>query len=157
MLTLKIGMKKIIIPLLFIAPVWIFSQSVIGNINSGAVSENNFSHSVGEIYVIPTDPEQNNSGTMGLLYQTVLQVLGVDSVEKDEIKIYPNPTSDFVFIKLNSKKELKEASIIDLSGKLVSTVKISDEKIDLRFLQPGVYFISFKNSEIKPIKIIKKP
>lgn len=134
-----------------------FAQSAISSINSGAVSTDNFTHSVGEIYVIPTDPEQSNSGTMGLLYQTVLQVLGVSELQKDNVKIYPNPASDFIYIKLNSKSKIEDIEVYDLSGKLVVKTKLNSEKIDLKNLPPGTYMIVFKNSDIKPIKIIKKP
>lgn len=150
-------MRKKITLLLFGVPFLGFSQSVIGNINSGAVSEDSFTHSVGEIYVIPTDPDQANSGTMGMLYQSVLQVLGVSELEKDNVKIYPNPTADFIYVKLNSKSKIESAEIHDLSGKLVFTTKLESERLDLRQLQQGVYMIVFKNSDIKPIKIIKKP
>ncbi|WP_294297735.1 hypothetical protein, partial [uncultured Chryseobacterium sp.] len=67
-------MKKRMTLLLFGVPLFGFAQSAIGSINSGAVSTDGFSHSVGEIYVIPTDPDQASSGTMGVLYQSVLQV-----------------------------------------------------------------------------------
>lgn len=150
-------MRKKITLLLFAVPFFGFAQSVIGSINSGAVSADNFTHSVGEIYVIPTDPDQANSGTMGILYQTVLQVLGVSELEKDNIKIYPNPTTDFIYVKLNSKSKIEDAEIYDLSGKLVLKTKLDSEKLDLRHLLQGVYMIVFKNSDLKPIKIIKKP
>lgn len=150
-------MRKKITLLLFGIPVFGFAQSVIGNINSGAVSENNFTHSVGEIYVIPTDPEQSNSGTMGMLYQTVLQVLGVQELEKETVKIYPNPTTDFVYVQLKSKTKIDEVEIYDASGRLVLKTKLESDKLDLRVLNQGVYMITFKNPDLKPIKIIKKP
>lgn len=150
-------MRKKITLLLFGVPFFGFSQSVIGNINSGAVSADTFTHSVGEIYVIPTDPDKANSGTMGMLYQSVLQILGVSELEKDNVKIYPNPTADFVYVKVSSKSKIEEAEIYDLSGKLVLKTKLESEKLDLRHLLQGVYMIVFKNSDIKPIKIIKKP
>ncbi|WP_326984082.1 T9SS type A sorting domain-containing protein [Chryseobacterium sp. MYb264] len=150
-------MRKKITLLLFGVPVFGFAQSAIGNINSGAVSGENFTHSVGEIYVIPTDPEQANSGTMGMLYQTVLQVLGVTELQKDNVKIYPNPTTDFVYVKLDSKTKIEEAEVYDTAGRLVFKAKLESGKLDLRTLQSGIYMLSFKNPEIKPIKIIKKP
>ena len=150
-------MRKKITLLLFGVPFFGFAQSAIGSINSGAISADNFTHSVGEIYVIPTDPDQANSGTMGIFYQTTLQVLGISELEKDNVKIYPNPTADFVYVKLNSKSKVEGAEIYDLSGKLVLKTKLESDKIDLRNLTQGVYMIVFKNSDIKPIKIIKKP
>ncbi|WP_219969362.1 T9SS type A sorting domain-containing protein [Chryseobacterium chendengshani] len=150
-------MRKKTTMLLFAVPFFGFAQSVIGNINSGAVSADNFTHSVGEIYVIPTDPDQNNSGTMGMLYQTVLQVLGVSELEKETVKIYPNPTADFVYVKLNSKSKIDEVEIFDLAGRLVLKTKLQSDQLDLRSLNQGVYMITFKNPDLKPIKIIKKP
>lgn len=150
-------MRKKITLLLFGVPVFGFAQSAIGNINSGAVSADNFTHSVGEIYVIPTDPDQANSGTMGMLYQTVLQVLGVNELQKENLKIYPNPTTDFVYVKLDSKTKIEEAEVYDTAGRLVFKAKLESDKLDLRNLNPGIYMLSFKNPEIKPIKIIKKP
>jgi len=150
-------MRGSITLLLFAVPFFGFSQSVIGNINSGAVSADNFMHSVGEIYVVPTDPNQNNSGTMGMFYQTVLKVLGVNELEKESVKIYPNPTADFVYVKLNSKSKIDEVEIYDLAGRLVLKTKLQSDKLDLRSLNSGNYMISFKNPDLKPIKIIKKP
>lgn len=118
---------------------------------------NGFTHSVGEIYVIPTDPDQMSSGTMGMFYQSVLQVLGVSELEKDNVKVYPNPTADFIYVKLSSKSKIEGAEIYDLSGKLVLRTKLESEQLDLRSLPQGVYMVVFKNSDLKPIKIIKKP
>ncbi|MDR2236109.1 MAG: T9SS type A sorting domain-containing protein [Chryseobacterium sp.] len=150
-------MRKKIMFLLFGVPVFGFAQSAIGNINSGAVSEAGFSHSVGEIYVIPDDPDQSSSGTMGMLYQTVLHVLGVSEIEKESVKVYPNPTADFVHITLSSNSRIENAEVYDTAGRLVLKAKLDGGKLDLRSLHPGMYMISFKNPDIQPIKIIKKP
>ncbi len=150
-------MRKKITLLLFGVPVFGFAQSVIGTINSGAVSEAGFSHSVGEIYVIPDDPDQNSSGTMGMLYQTSLQVLGISEAEKENIKIYPNPTADFIHVTVSSNSKIEEAEVYDTAGRLVLKAKPDNGKLDLRSLNPGIYMISFRNPDIKPIKIIKKP
>ncbi len=150
-------MRKKITLLLFAIPVFGFSQSVMGNINSGAVSADGFMHSVGEIYVIPNDPDKANSGTMGILYQSVLQVLGILELEKNHVKIYPNPTTDFIYVKLSSKLKIEEASVYDLSGKLILQAKLESDKLNLRSLPQGIYMVIFKNSDLKPIKIIKKP
>lgn len=150
-------MRKKITFLLFGVPVFGFAQSAIGNINSGAVSEAGFSHSVGEIYVIPDDPNQSSSGTMGMLYQTSLQVLGISEIEKENIKIYPNPTTDFIHVSLSSNSKIEDAEVYDTAGRLVLKAKLENGKLDLRSLHSGIYMISFRNPDIKPIKIIKKP
>jgi len=149
-------MRKLNLSVLLIFPILGSAQSVIGNVNSGAVSGNSFSHSVGEIYVIPTNPDDANSGTMGILYQTTLKVLGISEILKDNIQIYPNPTTDFIYLKLSSKNKIDEAVIYDNSGRLILKTKIESDKIDLRSLNIGIYLLYFTNTDIKPIKIIKK-
>ncbi|MDR6920126.1 MULTISPECIES: T9SS type A sorting domain-containing protein [Chryseobacterium] len=150
-------MRKKITFLLFGVPVFGFAQSVIGTINSGAISESGFSHSVGEIYVIPDNPNQSSSGTMGMLYQTSLQVLGISEIEKENVKIYPNPTTDFIHVSLSSNSKIEDAEVYDTAGRLVLKTKLENGKLDLRSLHSGIYMISFRNPDIKPIKIIKKP
>ena len=149
-------MNKNYLTIFLFLPFFGVAQSAIGNINSGAVSNSNFAHSVGEIYVIPTNPDDTNSGTMGIVYQTTLKILGIAEIEKESVKIYPNPTADYVFLKLNSTVKLETAEIFDLSGKLISQSKITEDKLHLRFLNQGIYLLKFKNSNIQPIKIIKK-
>ncbi len=149
-------MKKINLSVLLVFPLLASAQSVIGNINSGAVSENSFNHSVGEIYVIASNPDDASSGTLGILYQTTLKVLGINEILKDDVKIYPNPTADFINLKLSSKNKIDEAVIYDNSGRMVFKTKIESDKIDLRSLNTGIYLLYFTNTDIKPIKIIKK-
>ena len=149
-------MNKNYLTIFLLLPFFGIAQSAIGNINSGAVSNSNFAHSVGEIYVIPNNPNDANSGTMGILYQTTLKVLGITEAEKESVKIYPNPTTDYVYLKLNSKVKLETAKIYDLSGKLISQPKINEDRLDLRSLNQGIYLLKFTNSNIQTIKIIKK-
>lgn len=149
-------MKKINLGVLLVFPLLGSAQSVIGNLNSGAVSDNSFNHSIGEIYVIPSNPDDANSGTLGILYQTTLKVLGINEILKDNVKIYPNPTADFINLQLSSKTKIDEAVIYDNSGRIIFKTKIESDKIDLRSLNTGIYLLYFTNTDIKPIKIIKK-
>ncbi|MBD8082045.1 T9SS type A sorting domain-containing protein [Chryseobacterium caseinilyticum] len=149
-------MERKITFLMFAIPVLGFSQSAIGSINSGALSGNDLAHSVGEIYVIPSNPDDAASGTMGLLQSTTVQLLGISEAVKDNIKVYPNPTADFIYIKLESKTKVHEFEIYDIAGRIVLKGKIDSEKLDLRHLKEGNYMIKFKNTDIKAIKIIKK-
>lgn len=142
---------------MFAIPLLGYAQSAIGNINSGALSDDNLAYSVGEIYVVADNPDQTGSGTMGLFQSTTIQILGITEVVKDEIKIYPNPTTDFVYVKLESKTKIDYAEVYDISGKLVLKRKIDSDKIDLRQLKEGNYLLKFNNPELKAIKIIKKP
>ncbi len=114
-------------------------------------------HTIGEIYVVPDDPDQQNSGTLGMLYQTVLDVLGVTEVvvKQDKVIVYPNPTADYVTLQISLKENPREVSVYDLSGKLIMQKEINNNRIDLSSLLKGVYLLTFKNSDLKPVKIIK--
>ncbi|HAO27117.1 MAG TPA: hypothetical protein DCQ68_04340 [Chryseobacterium indologenes] len=151
-------MKKLYVLTGFLLSVTFYSQSLIGNINSGGISNNNLMHTVGEIYVVPDDPDQQNSGTLGMLYQTVLDVLGVTEVvvKQDKVIVYPNPTADYVTLQIFLKENSREVSVYDLSGKLIMQKEINNNRIDLSSLLKGVYLLAFKNSDLKPVKIIKK-
>lgn len=69
------------------------------------------------------------------------------------IKIYPNPTSDYLNIDTKNVK-FETAHIFDLSGKKILTT--SAKRIDVRNLPSGAYLISLKTtSETKTFKFLK--
>ncbi|MCQ9635141.1 T9SS type A sorting domain-containing protein [Chryseobacterium sp. WG23] len=84
-----------------------------------------------------------------------------ETKQKDNnLKIYPNPTAQFLYIGKESDKGYKEVTIIDMSGKLV--LQKNDHKynqaIDVSHLVPGSYIIVSKasNGNIYKNKFIKK-
>lgn len=111
--------------------------------------------SVGEIYIIPNDENSSSSGTMGLISQTNLSFLGADEIIVNNIKTYPNPTTNYLNFSYKSEKKLQEIEIFDFSGKNIKTLKINNNMVDLTFLPKGTYIIKFKNTTVQPIKIIK--
>ena len=66
--------------------------------------------------------------------------LGVDELaEKKDLKIYPNPTSDFITFEFDYKG-ISELKILTLDGKNVQTQLIqSATKVDVSDLSPGYY------------------
>jgi hypothetical protein len=150
-------MKKIIYILFPFYSVSAFAQTVIGSVNSGAISNNNFAFSVGEIFVLPTNKDQTNSGTLGVLNQLTLIVTGIhNSIASDDFRAFPNPVTNTLSFKLNSEQAIEQIFIYDLSGKLVSTNNITGNSVDLSFLNDGAYIIKTNIASITPFKIIKK-
>lgn len=80
----------------------------------------------------------------------------LDSEEKNNISIYPNPTTDYLYI--NSDLDIKEIQISDLNGRIINDLKFQDNKMNLASLQTGIYFakITDINGKILTKKIIKK-
>lgn len=79
--------------------------------------------------------------------------LAVSDASKNSLKIYPNPTSDFIKIQNTGKVDF--VRIFDLSGKMVKETKASD--IDVRSLSVGQYILNVHSgNEITSQKFIKK-
>lgn len=72
----------------------------------------------------------------------------VKSVEvKNEFKIYPNPTSQYVIIE-GINKSTFEYNVVNTLGQTVLKGKSSSDKliIDLSHFVPGVYFVTYSTA-----------
>ena len=62
--------------------------------------------------------------------------------------IYPNPSNDFIEVKLNINDPTKYAvTIIDIAGREVLTHSLANNKIDISVLKCGMYFIKLINTK----------
>ena len=72
--------------------------------------------------------------------------LNTTEFDLQEIKIYPNPVKDKLFIK-SPNVVLEQVNTYDLSGKMVFEQKdISNDNLDISQLQSGVYILKLKTS-----------
>lgn len=71
------------------------------------------------------------------------------------VKTYPNPTEDFIFLPINYN--FKYAILRDMLGKSIS-MDIQDQKLDLRNIRTGIYFVTLYGDKIQSdtIKVLKK-
>ena len=69
-------------------------------------------------------------------------------IEKPDVKIYPNPTSDFITI----DAEFKIATIYSQTGQVIKTVK--GQNVDLTGIVEGIYYLKLDDSP-KMIKFVK--
>jgi hypothetical protein len=71
------------------------------------------------------------------------QFSGVFSVFSNEIKIYPNPATDFLFIN-NKNLSSDNVQIMDITSRIIVNCKLStDNSINVSHLPKGIYFIKF--------------
>ena len=70
-------------------------------------------------------------------------VISVNDVEEKDLIIYPNPVSDFLYLK--SEEIIQEFFLKDISGKEYKTY-FQENKLDTRNLPQGLYFVSIKTS-----------
>lgn len=75
--------------------------------------------------------------------------LSTTDFKTDEFSIYPNPVKDELFV--SGLKKEADYEIFTADGRLVKKGK-SDKKIQVSFLQKGVYFIKILNSNLKFVK-----
>ncbi|NML71185.1 T9SS type A sorting domain-containing protein [Chryseobacterium sp. RP-3-3] len=81
-------------------------------------------------------------------------------IEKQDIKIYPNPVSEYAYVEIGF--EFKEADIIlyDMGGRQLQTVKTKNKvtKINTQNLIQGAYLVTIKtdNNKTASAKLIKK-
>jgi hypothetical protein len=119
------------------------------------------SYSVGQV-VYTTNTGTNGSVAQGV--QQPFEISVVTGIEQTAINLaisaYPNPTTDFLLLKVESEK-LKDLSyqLYDLNGKLLQNKKIegNETSIVMSNLVPATYFVKVTegNKEVKTFKIIK--
>ncbi len=104
-----------------------------------ATNQNYTVFATGWYYVQITDANGCNANS-----DTVyLEVVGLDEVAADFVKMYPNPTSGNVTIEFTSDNAVCE--VRDAQGKLIFTEELmSGESIDLQSLATGVYLFTLK-------------
>lgn len=82
--------------------------------------------------------------------------LGVEDQEFDKIKLYPNPTTDFVTFQLGAHQNIKDVEVYNITGKKISVQRT--EKVDLRAFPAGTYILkaTLENNQNLIRKVLKK-
>ena len=147
-------MKKLLF-VLFLGNV-AFAQSIIGHNNSGSLVTNNYASSVGEIYVVPQNPNNASAGTIAASTQVVLGSLGIkDYAVANGVTYYPNPVQNFLTIDFKEPADLRKAQVFDAKGTQISLPAPDGNILNLSGLAAGTYFIVLPDTKLKPIKIVK--
>ena len=68
----------------------------------------------------------------------------VESIKKDELKIYPNPAKDEIIVE--KVPQGSAFSIYDISGSLLMSSILSSSRIDVSSLKTGLYLIQIKTT-----------
>ena len=66
-----------------------------------------------------------------------------------EITIYPNPSSDYIFIEFD--QEITDLKILNINGRIIKALS-PVKYINVSFLNKGIYFLKINNNFIKFIK-----
>ncbi|MFA7445709.1 MAG: T9SS type A sorting domain-containing protein [Flavobacteriaceae bacterium] len=95
-----------------------------------------------DIPIMMTDVATNDPALTGFYYYSSESLLSTDNeVAKLNLKIYPNPASDEVYI-TGLENQTINGAIYSLTGQHIS-VKIQNGKIDIQNLSSGFYILNF--------------
>lgn len=91
---------------------------------------------------------------LGLFVLDISPILNVKNspVKSEALSIYPNPAGEFVKIKLpETNQAISSAQLSDLSGRNIRTINfpnasLSECKLNVEDLGPGIYFVDIKTS-----------
>lgn len=111
----------------------------------------------------------NQSGMKGMIGQEVIlnaeispliggPQIGLEEIPTSTIRLYPNPAQDFVFIASDLNENQLDAAIFDVSGKYIGEYQNVTDKLDIRHLNSGVYFIVLTDNkgENTTLRFVKK-
>lgn len=113
------------------------------------------SWSLGEVIV------SNNAIGEGFHFPGEFQrmILAVEKKFDSKVKIYPNPTSDFLKIEVGENSDYS-VQMTDIQGRILNVIKQGRYyEYDLRMEQIGIYYfsvINLKNQKVETFKIVKQ-
>jgi hypothetical protein len=84
-------------------------------------------------------------------------ILGIETIKnsKSKIAVFPNPTNDY--FSFSNKEVIEKVAIYDLNGRSIKAFENLSEKLDVSFLENGIYFLKVTTSgELQTIKLIKE-
>ena len=95
--------------------------------------------------------------------QSKLTVTAVSELLNSEIKlkVFPNPTNDFVLIQFNKTIENSDYTLFNLTGKILKSKQINstETRLDLSNYASGQYILKLTKNSTQPLqtfKIIKR-
>ncbi len=107
-----------------------------------------------ETYIVEVT-NQNNCSAIDTCIVTFEDCTFVLENEIGNIKVYPNPAKDFLYIDLeNENIEFDKINFYDISGKVVlsSSLRGTKQSIDISDLENGIYYVRVGKQIVKFIK-----
>ena len=139
----------------------VFAQEVISaNGGTATAAGTEVSWTIGEP-ITATVSDGTTTLTQGF-HQSKLTVTVINDIQIAgvEIKVYPNPTSDYVTVHFSKVMEKPTYFIFDLSGRIIEqkNIESTDVKIDMTNYAGGSYILKLNNGQqpLQTFKIIKR-
>ncbi len=130
-----------------------------GWLNSQNPTITNYALTPGKYYILVrvytnNSAKQQSIDTKATITYTTPN-LGIGENSKNKVSVYPNPSSEKIFV---SGDDFVSYTITSMSGSVIKTGTLSDRSVNISTLKPGVYVITMvsKTNETFSQKIIKK-
>jgi hypothetical protein len=81
----------------------------------------------------------------GLTLNSTLEVTEIHT--SPSIKLYPNPTSNFITIENNNSEQFLSIDLLDYAGKHIKSFKPNNTSINLSDLNPGIYLLQMSTEK----------
>jgi hypothetical protein len=139
----------------------LFAQSgAVGSGGDATNSSGSISFSLGQIDYAAA---ANGTGAINAGVQQPYEVFvsSVDAAMRNAIiDVFPNPTEDFINLRIDELKNGMHFLLNDLNGKIISAAEITSQlsSLDMKQFPPAVYLLQILDAEnnVKTFKIIKK-
>jgi hypothetical protein len=84
------------------------------------------------------------------------QILSTNSIDLEEISVYPNPLKKGQLLNINSmSQKSKTIQIFDISGRMVLNKNINGSQLDVSVLESGTYIVKVEfENKISTKKLI---
>lgn len=153
--------KDILLIILLFSASLISAQEVVSSAGeTQSVAGYEVSWTIGET-VVETGSDGANTITQGF-HQTKLIVTALDELglTGNQIKVFPNPTQDYVVVQLKEFIENSSVFLFDFNGKMLKEERITSTstKLNLGSYASGTYILRLrKESELlQTFKIVKR-
>lgn len=77
-------------------------------------------------------------------FESTISSTGVSSNPSSQIHLYPNPTSGTI----QFTKKISQVKVYELNGRLVRSISVNSNQVDLSFLSKGMYIIEISSLEL---------
>lgn len=134
-------------------------QHILSSGNNRISSSGTVTYSVGLIHFKEATGSGGSSSVGSQIPYEILETLNVDEENLVSLHVFPNPTSNYLYVKLAREEQLTY-TLSDISGREISNGKFSslENKINLNDLNTSIYILHIyrDNNSLKSYKIIKK-
>ena len=123
-----------------------FTRSGVDSIIPGATGINYHPLALGYYYVIATNGNCS-SRPSNIIY---ISLLGVDELNKADVKVYPNPTSGKVLLNWGSKKSSIHINVYNALGTSLLQEEVNNQtqhETDLSSLPDGIYYLMLRDNQ----------